>query len=623
MPVNWDTDADDIVISGLSGRLPESDSIEEFAKNLFDGVDLVTADDRRWPPGLHGLPERNGKLKNLTHFDAAFFGVHFKEANFMDPQLRLLLELTHETIVDAGFNPEELRGSRTGVYVGAANSETAEIWDSNVDSIHGYGLTGCHRAMFSNRVSYTFDFKGPSYVIDTACSSSMYALAQATAAIRAGHCNAAIVAGTNICLMPNTSLNPHRLNMLSPEGRCAAFDADGRGYVRSEAAVVVLLQRRRDCRRMYCTVRGARMNTDGNKVQGVTYPSGAMQRQLAQETFDEAHLWPQDVAYVEAHGTGTKAGDPEEVNAIAELFCEGRTTPLLIGSVKSNMGHSEPASGLCSIAKMVVSMERGIIPANLHYRTPNPDIPSLSNGRIKVVDRNTPWQGGLVAINSLGFGGANAHVILESQGGERPPPASYPAPRLVLASGRTEAAVMRLLKLAADHPRDAELHALLDAVHARAIPRHSHRGFTVLTKERIASPVTETIKVKTTEKRPVWFIFAGMGSQWPRMARALMRLPSFAASIARLAAALRPLNFDLTYMLTEAPDTALDNVMNSAVSITAVQIALVDMLKEVGVCPDGIVGHSAGEIGGLTPQCLGSGIRSWQLESADATLTSA
>lgn len=224
----------------------------------------------------------------------------------MDPQLRLLLELTHEAIIDAGFNPTELRGSRTGVYVGVSNSETEEMWTADPDKINGYALTGCCRAMFPNRISYTFDFCGPSYAVDTACSSSMFALAQAVTAMRAGHCDAAIVAGTNLCLKPANSLNFHRLSMLSPQGRCAAFDASGNGYVRSEAAVVVVLQRRANARRVYATVRGARMNTDGTKVQGITFPSGDMQRRLAKETFEEAGLRPQDVVYVEAHGTGTK-----------------------------------------------------------------------------------------------------------------------------------------------------------------------------------------------------------------------------------------------------------------------------------------------------------------------------
>ncbi|XP_059050659.1 fatty acid synthase-like [Achroia grisella] len=590
------TDAEDVVMTGLSGRLPESDTIEEFAQQLFDGVDLVTADDRRWTPGLHGLPERNGKLKDLSHFDATFFGVHAKQAHLMDPQLRLLLEVTHEAIVDAGINPAELRGSRTGVYVGVSNSETDEMWTSDPDKINGYALTGCCRAMFPNRISYTFDLKGPSYAIDTACSSSMFALAQAVAAIKAGHCDAAVVAGANLCLKPGNSLNFHRLSMLSPEGRCAAFDAEGRGYVRSEATVVVLLQKRGHARRVYATVRGARMNTDGHKEQGITYPAGEMQRQLAAETFREAGLRPQDVAYVEAHGTGTKVGDPQEVNSIAELFCKDKKTPLLLGSVKSNMGHSEPASGLCSIAKVLIAMEKGIIPGNLHFKSPNPDIPALSDGRIKVVDRNTSWEGGLVAVNSFGFGGANAHVILESErahGKRESARAPYALPRLVVASGRTEPAVRALLEHAAEHASNADLHALLDAVHARAVPGHAHRGYAVLTDP----PLQEILEFDNSEPRPIWFVFSGMGSQWAGMARSLMRLPTFAATIERVAAALRPHNIDLLHVLIDAPDAAFEDVINSFVSIAAVQVALVDVLRAVDIRPDGIVGHSVGELG--------------------------
>lgn len=585
---------DDIVLTGLSGRLPESNTIEEFAQQLFDGVDLVTADDRRWIPGLHGLPERNGKLKELAHFDATFFGVHPKQAHLLDPQLRLLLELTQETLVDAGYNPVELRGSRTGVYVGVSNSETEEMWTADPDKINGYALTGCCRAMFPNRVSYTFDFKGPSFALDTACSSSMFALAQAAAAIRSGLCDAAVVAGTNLCLKPANSLSFHRLSMLSPEGRCAAFDASGRGYVRSEAAVAVLLQRRSVARRVYATLRASRVNVDGAKEQGITFPSGDMQRRLAEETFAEARLRPTDVAYVEAHGTGTKVGDPQEVNAIAEFFCPGRKTPLLIGSVKSNMGHSEPASGLCSIAKVIVAMENGVIPQNLHYKSPNADIPALNDGRIKVVDRNTPWDGGLVAINSFGFGGANAHIILESEPAPTPRPASKPGlPRLVLASGRHEAAVQELLNLAAQHSENADLHALLDSIHRHNVAGHPWRGFSVLTDP----PTQECFEMDSGEPRPIWFVFSGMGSQWPGMGRSLMQLPVFAASINRLAATLRPYNLDLVKTLTEAPSEAFDDVINSFVSIAAMQVALVDVLRTLEIRPDGIVGHSVGEIG--------------------------
>ncbi|XP_063548210.1 fatty acid synthase-like [Cydia strobilella] len=582
----------EVVLTGLSGRLPESSNIEEFAQQLFDGVDLVTTDDRDWTPGSNGLPGRSGKLKDLKHFDAGYFRVHAKQAHVMDPQLRLLMEVVHEVIVDAGLSPTELRGSRTGVYVGVSNSET-EGWSAGTDS--GYTVTGCARSMFANRISYTFDLKGPSLAIDTACSSSMFALAHAFDAIRNGTCDAAIVAGTNLCLTPST-VNFKKLNMLSPEGRCAAFDASGCGYVRSEAVVALLLQRSSNARRVYCTVRGATMNNDGFKTKGITYPSGVMQGRLAQEAFEKAHLRPQDVAYVEAHGTGTKAGDPQELNAIAELFCKDRRTPLLIGAVKSNMGHAEPASGLCSVIKVVLAMERGVIPGNLHYENPNEKVPALRDGRLKVVQENTPWKGGLVAVNSFGFGGANAQVILEGGRGERPRPAEYPVPRLVLASGRTVEATERLIRLAAAHQRDTELHALFDAVHARAIPGHPYRGFGVLDPEHNVEPIIKVLKSEN-EARPVWFVFSGVGSQWSGAARELMRLPVFASSIARSSAALKPHGVDLQYVIVDAPDAIFDNIINTFVSITAIQVALVDVLRELGVHPDGIIGCSCGEIG--------------------------
>lgn len=300
--------------------------------------------------------------------------------------------------------------------------------------------------MFPNRISYTFDFSGPSFALDTACSSSLYAMHHAIAAMRSGQCDAAIVGGVNLLLKPTSSLQFHRLSMLSPDGACKAFDSSGNGYVRSEAAVVIYLQKSRDARRVYATVVNSKVNTDGYKDQGITFPNGNMQNKLMREVYNEAGINPADVAYVEAHGTGTKVGDPQEVNSIAELFCKDRKSPLLLGSVKSNMGHSEPASGLCSIAKVLVAMEQGVIPANLHFKSPNQDIPALSDGSIKVVSEPTPWKGGIVGVNSFGFGGANAHVVLRSN----PKPKISPmldvtVPKMVAVSGRTEEAVAALL----------------------------------------------------------------------------------------------------------------------------------------------------------------------------------
>lgn len=185
-PISMEMIAEEICITGISGRLPQSNNLEEFKQQLFDGVDLVTDDETRWPSGLHGLPTRTGKIKDISHFDATFFGVHAKQANVMDPQLRLLLELTHEALLDAGVNPSEARGSKTGVFIGVSESESAEFWTKDPEEINGYGLTGCCRAMFPNRLSYTFDFQGPSYAVDTACSSSLFAFHHAITAIKTG-----------------------------------------------------------------------------------------------------------------------------------------------------------------------------------------------------------------------------------------------------------------------------------------------------------------------------------------------------------------------------------------------------------------------------------------------------
>ncbi|XP_075224694.1 fatty acid synthase-like [Lycorma delicatula] len=585
--------SDDIVITGISGKLPESNNIEEFKDQLFAGVDLITDDERRWPSGIHGLPTRTGKLKDLQYFDATFFGVHAKQAHVMDPQLRMLLELTHEAIVDAGVNPTSVRGSRTGVFIGVSSSESDEFFTIDPDKVNGYGLTGCCRAMFPNRISYTFDFNGPSYAIDTACSSSLFALQQAVAAMKSGQCDAAIVGGVNLLLKPTCSLQFHRLNMLSPQGMCKAFDSTGNGYVRSEAAVVLYLQKAKDAKRVYATILNAKTNTDGNKEQGITFPSGKMQNKLIKETYNEVNINPSDVVYIEAHGTGTKVGDPQEVNSIADFFCpKDRNTPLLIGSVKSNMGHSEPASGLCSIAKVVIAMEQGVIPGNLHFNTPNPDIPALNDGRLQVVHKNWPWKGGIIGVNSFGFGGANAHIILRSNPKPKAPATPDPVPRLVPVSGRTEEAVNAVFDKLSEQKVDDELISLLHSVHSSNITGHSYRGYALL-----GDKPERDVEIFNGEKKQVWFIYSGMGSQWAGMGRELMVLEPFEKAIRKCADALRPEGVDLIEIIMKGDESTYSNILNCFIGIAAVQVALTDVLFALGIQPDGIVGHSVGELG--------------------------
>lgn len=603
---NWDV-TDEIVISGISGRFPESDSIAEFKDNLFSKKDLVTEDDRRWQPGLFGLPTRNGKLRELSKFDATFFGVHPKQSHAMDPQLRMLLELTYEAIIDAGLDPHTLRGTRTGVYIGCSASESDAAFSVNPESINGYGLTGCCRAMFSNRISFAFDFKGPSFSIDTACSSSLLAMEQAVEALRSNQCDAAVVGGVSLCLMPTSSLAFHKLGMLAPDGRCKTFDAAGDGYVRSEAASVIFLQKASGARRIYATVVHAKTNTDGAKPEGVTFPSGEIQRYLLETIYSEAGIDPTTVAYVEAHGTGTKVGDPQEAGAIAEVFCKkGREGPLLVGSVKSNMGHSEPASGVCSIAKVLIAMEEGMIPPNLHYYEPSPNIPALLDGRLKVVDEPTAWNGGLVGVNCFGFGGANVHVILRSN--NRPNKSLHPVieetngkyklPRLFLNCGRTESAAKKIQGEIEAGRITREAAAMLDDIARAPSTSMPFRGFTLEKRaDDGAVSFIQSVERNTNEKRPIWFVFSGMGSQWAGMGRDLMKLEVFAKTINELRIPLMTVGVDLIDLLTNTDKSVVKTTAASFTAIAAIQVALVDTLAFLGIHPDGIVGHSGGELG--------------------------
>lgn len=584
---------EDIIIAGISGRLPESNNLEEFWENLLSGVDMVTEDNRRWEPGLYGLPRRNGKLKDIIHFDAAFFGVHPKQANTMDPQLRLMLEVAYEAIVDAGLNPASLRGTKTGVYIGVSGSEASEAFSRDPEELLGYSMTGCQRAMLANRLSYFFDFSGPSTTIDTACSSSLLAFENAFHAIHLGHCEAALVGGVNLLLKPNTSVQFMKLGMLSPDGTCKSFDASGNGYCRSEAAVAVLLTKRSTAKRIYATVVNAGNNTDGYKEQGVTFPSGQMQQRLVSALYEEARICPDQVEYIEAHGTGTKVGDPQEVNGIVGVFCHKRTKPLLIGSTKSNMGHPEPASGLAALAKVVLSLERGVWAPNLHYSDPNPDIPALKDGRVQVVDQPIPVQGGIVGINSFGFGGSNVHVILrpnDCRTVERTEGTVERVARVLPVSGRTEGAVKTLLQKAQEHSENDSFLSLLADI--SFVPGMSFRGYTVLGSEQ---HISEVQSVPATP-RPLWFICSGMGTQWAGMGRSLMQLPDFKASILRSDTALKDTGLVVSQMLMEATDSTFEDTIHAFVGLAAIQIAQIDLLNKMGLQPDGIVGHSVGEL---------------------------
>jgi fatty acid synthase len=590
----------EIVISGISGKFPESNNFQEFADNLYNKVDMVTENDRRWTPGLYGLPTRQGKIPEVDKCDASFFGVHPKQANHMDPMLRILLEVTYEAIVDAGYNPDELRGKRVGVFVAPGLSETNESLGLDPDKINGYGLVGTCNNMFSNRVSYCFDFQGPSYTIDTACSAAMMGLDQAIVNLRSGRCDAAIVAGATLHIKPQSTLQFHRFSMLSVDGACKTFDASANGYARSESICAILIQKKDVARRNYATIVHCKSNCDGFKTEGVTFPSGERQSQLIQEVYQECNIDPNTVAYVEAHGTGTKVGDPMEMSGISKVFCSNRKTPLLVGSVKSNMGHSENTSGLCGIGKVLLAMEKGYIAPNIHYKNPNPNIPSLHDGSVKVVDEVLAWNGGLAAVSCFGFGGVNVHVLLRSEPKVKLTPEEvqkmnealkYPKP--IYYCGRTEEAVNKVLDELESKPDEAEFHQLVSESALQSHTSQPYRGYTLLNSKEKHREVQKL----APEARPIWWVFTGMGSQWPGMGRELMRIPVFAESIERSHKTLEQFGLDLKGLLTSDDEKTFEFILNSFVTIAACQIALVDTLRYLGVEPDGIIGHSVGELG--------------------------
>ncbi|MGH0136067.1 UNVERIFIED_CONTAM: hypothetical protein FKN15_019025 [Acipenser sinensis] len=318
-----------------------------------------------------------------------------------------------------------------------------------------------------------------------------------------------------------------------------------------------------------------------------------MQQRLVRSLYQEARIAPEEVEYIEAHGTGTKVGDPQEVNGIVGVFCQSEREPLLIGSTKSNMGHPEPASGLAALAKVVLSLEHGLWAPNIHYNTPNTDIPALTDGRLRVVSEPIPVRGGIVGINSFGFGGSNVHVILRPPS-TRPlrPSQSLALPRLLQVCGRTEEAVSTLIQQGRNHADDATFLSMLNEVSAVPTAAMPYRGYALIGSD---SDITEIQQSQATP-RPLWYICSGMGTQWAGMGRSLMQLTEFRESILRSDQALRDTGLQVSQLLMEADDSTFEDTVHAFVGLAAIQIAQIDMLSKLGLQPDGIVGHSVGEL---------------------------
>ena len=454
-----------IAIVGMACRFPGgADTPEQYWEILKNGKDVVTGiDSDRWGIDTYSHPKREepgksytfsaGVLSGVDQFDAAFFGISPREAAQMDPQQRLLLELTWEAIEDAGHKPEEMAGSECAVYIGIAGNDYAHRRTDDLASLDAYSMTGAAASIGANRISYVFDLRGPSLALDTACSSALVAIHHACRSLINGDASMAIAGGINMLLHPFPFIGFSKASMLSPDGRSKAFDESGRGYVRSEGAGIAILKplekAEADGDHIHAVIRASGINCDG-RTSGITVPSAEMQTLLLNSVYDEAGVTADQLTYIEAHGTGTSVGDPIEAKAIGLALGQKRNSenPLPIGSAKTNVGHMETASGAAGLFKAILCLKyRGLTPS-LHFQDPNPKI-DFKNLNLRVVTAYTPLTETdnplFIGVNSFGFGGANAHILLESytfnQSGSKKISDHFPP---LFLSARTEKALRDL-----------------------------------------------------------------------------------------------------------------------------------------------------------------------------------
>ncbi len=423
-----------VAIIGMGCRFPGASTPDAYWQLISHGVDaLKEIPPDRWDlrsfydprPSIPGKTNIRfgGFVEGIDRFDADFFGISPREASRMDPQQRMLLEVAWEALEDGGQVLERLQGSPTGVFVGVSSWDYTMIQAGYRDrnAVDVYTNTGGALSIAANRISYCYDFKGPSMAIDTACSSGLTAIHLACRSIWSGECSAALAGAASLLITPGPYLGFSMLSMLSPDGRCKAFDARANGFVRSEGAGMVLLKPLSaailDNDPIYAVIRGTAINQDGS-TSGLTVPSQSSQRELIKEACRNAGVQPRQIQFVEAHGTGTLVGDPIEAGALGEALGVGRepADACYIGSVKTNIGHLESAAGIAGLIKTVLALKHELIPANLHFEKPNPDI-DFEKLRLQVPTKNIPWQvkegSRLAGVNSFGFGGSNGHVILE------------------------------------------------------------------------------------------------------------------------------------------------------------------------------------------------------------------
>ncbi|WP_298290578.1 type I polyketide synthase [Thiomonas sp.] len=630
-----------VAIIGAALRFPgDLDNLDAFWQALRDQADLVTEiDPSRWAVRALQHPKRNepgrsvtfsaGVLSRIDAFDAEFFGISPREAELLDPQQRLLLELAWEACESANVPPSRLAGTDCGVFIGISGLDYGMRLLDDLASMGSHSMTGNTLSVAANRLSYVYDLRGPSLAIDTACSSSLVALHQACAALVSGQVSAALVGGVNLLLHPYPFVGFTKASMLSACGRCRAFAEGGDGYVRGEGAAMLLLKpleaARRDGDSILAIIRSTGVNADGARKTGLTIPSAAGQAELMQAVLQQSGLQPQDIDYLEAHGTGTKVGDPIEAQAIGAVYGAHGVRPaaLPIGSVKSNLGHLEPASGMAGLLKAVLVLRHRAIPASLHAQRLHPDI-DFAGLNLDVVRGTRPLAATdrplRAAVNNFGFGGVNAHVILER---------AEPSPRLRDDLGaRRDLAASPLVPLVLSAKNDGALRALAaryadllehSDISARArIAQAAWRGRDWLSHRLAVADLRspESLAALTryaqggndpgvlietapdASARSLALVYSGNGAQWTGMGRKLLaESTTFRQAIEQAAEAIsRHSGPDIRQVLASDDPAVLDDTANAQPALFAVQVAMTECLRARGVGVQAACGHSVGEI---------------------------
>ena len=608
--------SDQIAIVGMACRFPGGDGLDKFWDMLINGNDAFsTIGLERWnveseEPSLHAIT-RGGFIDDIEKFDSRFFGITPREAEHVDPQQRILLELCHHALEDAGLTRELVASSQTGVYIGISDPDYARQQLKFSHEVSSYAGTGSALSIAANRISYYWDLKGPSFAIDSACSSSLTALNAACRDLQSGEIDTAIVGAANLLVSPDLSLVYQKSNMLAADSLCKVFDDAADGYVRGEGAGVIVLKRKQDAVSnkdpIHAVVCASAVMQDGAS-NGITAPVGPAQSQLVSRVLAKASLLPEEIDYVEAHGTGTALGDPIEVAALSKAFnCGKRANQLLIGSVKANIGHLESAAGIAGLIKTCLSLGHEYVPPQVHLKKPSNKIPWSKNGISVVPSNPLPWPKSearmrRAGISSFGFGGTIAHVIVEEAPvRERDSAASAREQGVLCLSAKTPAALTGLVEKYQHWLASEPDVTVGDVCYTAAVGRSHFNHRLAVTGNSLAAlkGALESVSVPETsyDSPSVAWLFSGQGAQYAGMGQGLYQDEAvFREAMDQCAQLLeQELDVPLTDLLWGASSERLSETRYTQPALFALEYSLAMLWQSWGHTPALLMGHSVGE----------------------------